>query len=394
MKKYLFVIPSFHYGGTVSSLKNILPWLKEQGHVVDVFAITNSGPNYDQIAKYANILGTRLESDGNTKGIKTSLKTNLHKFLFQCIKRTKKQLCKIGIDISNIAFKTIVKKLQEGKYDAVIAFQEGQPTRFVSLFRNVRRIAWVRCDYGNMLKIYKGKPQHNVYSNIDQIVCVSEYTKEVFTKLLPETKDKIIALHNLIDTERIKKGAAENVQLDKRFAFNGFRIVSLGRLDPVKQFSLIPGIAKQLVDKGCRFKWFILGGKTDDNEYCLLLNNIQRFNVADCVLLLGEKNNPYPYIHLSDLVVCTSLSEACPNVINEAKILHTPVVSTNFGSAKEFITNGIDGFIEPIETIGEKIEIMIKEKVEYDRIKNTILCFDYDNKEIINMITNVLLIKN
>ena len=43
------------------------------------------------------------------------------------------------------------------------------------------------------------------------------------------------------------------------------------------------------------------------------------------------------------MVVSTSVSEACPNVINEAKILHTPIVATNFGSVYEFIEDGVNG---------------------------------------------------
>lgn len=390
MDKLLIVVPSFHNGGTISSLKNILPVLKKIGCIVDVFAITNEGPNFDYISQYANILGQRIGDDKSDKKKELEVKDMLFRFVFKTVKWTKKQLCKIGIDISESAFKYSVIQLQKNNYNVVVAFQEGQATKYISLFDNVKKIAWIRCDYSSMLKISGGEPQHHLYEKINQIVCVSDYTKSVFTRLLPETVNKTISLHNLIDTQRIINGATTEEGLDNRFCFEGFRIVSLGRIDPVKQFSKIPEIAKQLVNKGCVFKWYILGGKASDDEYNLLLSNISIFNVADYVILLGEKNNPYPYIKQANLLVCTSVSEACPNVINEAKILHTPVVSSNFGSAKEFITDGVDGFVMPIETIADKIEMLIEDKNAYNQIANNISTFEYDNEIIVETLKHLL----
>ena|GEM_PF-7133817 len=80
-------------------------------------------------------------------------------------------------------------------------------------------------------------------------------------------------------------------------------------------------------------------------------------------------DNPYSYISQADLIVNTSISEAAPNVINEALILHVPVICTNFGSAKEYVDNDKNGYIVPIEKIAEKVELLIKNISEYNRIK-------------------------
>lgn len=392
-KKILFVVPSFRNGGTMSSLKNLLPFISDKGADLHVFAITNLGPNRDYISKYATVLGRSIDKDSINQQNRATLRDVLHRVVFNFVKWMKKRLCDIGIDITEMAFKSSVKQLEKNGYDMVVAFQEGQPTRYVSLFKNIKKIAWVRCDYSNMLRISGGQPQHELYSNIDQIVCVSEYTKKIFTDLLPETHAKTVAIYNLINTQRIVNGAEEKDNLDKRFDYDGFRIVSLGRIDPVKRFAMIPQIAKQLVDKGCAFKWYILGGKASDEEYELLSNNILRYNVSDNVVLLGEKNNPYPYIKQANLLVCTSVSEACPNVINEAKILHTPVVSTNFGSAGEFITNGIEGFVEPLDSIKDRIEMLIHNQSLYYKVKHGLSGFEYNNEGIIQMIINLILLQ-
>ncbi len=387
--KILFVIPSFRNGGTITSLKNLLAQLDLSNYEIDVFAITNIGPNREFIDQYVNVMGVALDEVSSKQSLKNSLKSTVFKF----VKSTKKILEKFGIDISPIAFKSAVSKLEKNNYDIVIGFQEGQATRFISYFKNAKKIAWVRCDYSNMLKIGKIKPQHNLYAKVDQIVCVSNYTKNVFVNLLPETKDKTIALHNLIDKDYIIKKSIDLKDFDPLFKFEGFKIVSLGRIDPVQRFSYIPKIISEIKNKKIPFKWFVIGGG-EGAEKELLLKNIKYYNVENELILLGEKNNPYPYIKNADLLVSTSLSEACPNVINEAKILHTPIVSTDFGSIYEFIENNVNGLISPIETISEKIELMMSDKETYDRIKNNISQFEYINDDILNVIYNDILTLN
>ena len=379
--KILFVVPSFRNGGTITSLKNLLSQLDLSNYEIDVFAITNIGPNREFIEQYVNVMGVALEG----VKIKQSLKNSLKSIVFKYVKSTKKILDKFGV--------SAVSKLEKNNYDIVIGFQEGQPTRFISYFKEAKKIAWVHCDYSNMLKIADMKPQHKLYSKVDQIVCVSDYTKNVFVNLLPETKDKTVALHNLIDKDYIISKSIDLKDLDPLFKYKGFKIVSLGRIDPVKRFSCIPKIISEIKNKTIPFKWFVIGGG-EGAEKELFLQNIKYYNVENELILLGEKNNPYPYIKNADLLVSTSLSEACPYVINEAKTLHTPIVSTDFGSIYEFIENDLNGFISPIETIVEEIELMMSDKETYDRIKSNISEFEYFNDDILSVLYNDILTLN
>lgn len=386
--KILIVIPSFRNGGTNTSLKNLVSQLDISRYQIDVYAITNIGYNREYIAKYVNVLGTSLDNDKT----KLSFKVSLSRTIIKMVKCIKKGLEKLGFDISPILFKSEVFRLTKNNYNLIIAFQEGQATRFVSYFKNIRKVAWIRCDYSNMLRISKIKPQYKLYSKIDQIICVSEYTKNVFVKIIPEAKTKTIALHNLISFDIIIQKSRETKELDLKFSYNGYRIVSLGRIDPVKRFTHIPAIVSELKKRGYIFKWYILG-EGDSEEMSLILKKIKFFNVEENLILLGAKNNPYPYIKNADLLVSTSLSEACPNVIIEAKILETPVVSSDFGSVSEFIDNNENGLISPIESIADKVEIMISNKKLYDRIKYELSNINYSNDQLLDVWYNKILIK-
>lgn len=90
-------------------------------------------------------------------------------------------------------------------------------------------------------------------------------------------------------------------------------------------------------------------------------------------------------------MVITSKSEACPNVVNEAKILHIPIVTTDFGSVSEFLTNEVNALIVSKNELSNAMKKMIKKDDIYYTIKDNIKTFKYSNEHIIKKITEILL---
>lgn len=209
--------------------------------------------------------------------------------------------------------------------------------------------------------------------------------RNVFISVYPQLSLNTIRIFNAQNSSFIKQMAV----IDDRYSFTKglFYIVSIGRFDPVKRFSYIPRIAKELSDQGLLFKWLIIG---DGIERSAVEKNIKELGVCDSVECIGIKSNPYYYIANSNLVVSLSLSEACPRIINEAKILHTPVVCTDFTSAYEYINSGYDGIINEINLMSNSIKLMIQDKELYNRIKARILNFEFDNHEILDTLNQVL----
>ena len=105
------------------------------------------------------------------------------------------------------------------------------------------------------------------------------------------------------------------------------------------------------------------GGSAEDTDK--IKTAIESNGVMDKVIMLGARTNPFPYLKRANLLVSTSESEACPMIFNEAKILGTPIVSANFGSAHEFIKQGVDGYISSIEEMHNTISKLIEDKDEY-----------------------------
>lgn len=341
-KKILIVVPSFSIGGIIVSLHSLLSVIDTSKYDIDIFALSRDGvylnrmPNCDILPE--NLwLSHRYYSGGLCQ-----------KIFNKVVRGVCAVVRRMGMSLEPIMCMMAAKKMSFKQYDTVINFAESVAC-IVCHYPAKRRIAWIHCDYERYLTLVK-RDESKIYEAFDTVVCVSEFAKSVFCKCMPHMNGKTVAIHNVINVDLITEKAQEPID-DNRFMTKNFTIVSAGRLDPVKQFHLIPKLAaeiKKQTDK--KFVWYIIGG---DRGFELYTNNIKKdiieFGVSEEVIMLGEKSNIYPYMAKADLYVSTSLSESFPLVINEAKALGIPIVSNNFGSATESIENGVDGFVVSVE---------------------------------------------
>ena len=387
MKHILVVITSFRHGGINKSLENMLSFIDIDKYSIDVFAMEHYGPYMTmlpncKILKKNKLIESLISNWSDTKGL-----TKLRSFSIKIFRN----FCKyIHIDVTDIIFKTVTKQISKSKmYDIAIAYSEGVPTRFVSFLENCNKAAWIHCDYSSYLKLNKQPDEVLVYNSFNSIVCVSEYTKKIFCNIMPFVESQVYSIHNILNTSLIFEQSKKQ-NIDFRFKKSSFNIVSIGRNDSIKRVYVIPEIVRTLVDRGVDFKWYLIGPIGSQQFHTELLNNIRKYNVEDYFIWLGAKDNPYPYITNSDLLVNVSVSESFSYVINEAKVLHIPIVCTDFGVATEIIENDINGFIVPIENIADKIENLIENKEEYNKIKENISRFTYDNEKILCDIYSLL----
>lgn len=391
MKKQsiLFILPGFNFGGTVFSTLNMISFLQRSGkYDIGVFAMTHQGPvkeYYKDIKVLPEnfFLSALIANWAKERSILNKLKY----FFIKVIGRTTSFL---GFNLHAILYKQYAKKL-ESQYaiDFVVACQEGASTSFVSYFEQGKRIAWFRSEYS----IYKKEitnsalaREQTTYAKFDNIVCVSQTTQKDFISYFPGISDRVLAIHNFQNVEAITKKSVEPVS---DFPFSKFVIISIGRMNPQKRFNAIPSIARRLLDDGCEFKWIIIGDGNAFGEYDKLQEEIRKNNVNSEVVCLGARLNPYPYIQRANLLVNTSYVEACPRVVIEAKILKTPVICADFKSAREFVTSGVDGFVDSIENIHVPIRKLIQDKELYQRIKSACNKYEMDNEHIVSQLLDL-----
>ena len=319
-----------------------------------------------------------------------------------------KELSKIGQKIfaplKVLLFKNrIYKKYIKENYDVEIAFLEGPITRLFSVKNeNVKKIVWIHNDiskvFGNGFKSkLKKNLDKKIYSKYDELVFVSKDNLDRFNKVYLDNKNinkKVI--YNYIDKERILQKSCENV--DFLFDDNSINFISVARLVEQKGIDRLIKVHKRLIESGYMHNFYIIG---DGPEKEKLEKLIKENDVGKTFHLLGQKENPYPYMKQADYFCLLSRFEGYGMVLEEAKILNKPIIITNT-AAREAVENydnkvilentedGIyNGLKDIIETENRKKENIDKE-FEENKNDKKIEKNNYDNSNIIRKVKELI----
>ena len=67
---------------------------------------------------------------------------------------------------------------------------------------------------------------------------------------------------------------------------------------------------------------------------------------------IGFSNNVPSLLKSVDIYICASVTEGSPISVWEAMSMGIPVVTTDVGDVKEYIKDGISGFVVPVKNVG------------------------------------------
>lgn len=169
----------------------------------------------------------------------------------------------------------------------------------------------------------------HTYQRFYKVVCISQAIKDDLIKNCGYRYNNLEVIYNPHDSCYITEQAQQDIMTkEEAELFNGKTILFLGRLGLQKApWHLVN--AFKIAEQGLHdFKLVFIGDGTPEVEQ-LLRNQIRDLGLEERVVFLGRKSNPYPYLKKTTLLVLSSYYEGTPNVIAEAIVLDTPVVSTN-----------------------------------------------------------------
>ncbi len=86
---------------------------------------------------------------------------------------------------------------------------------------------------------------------------------------------------------------------------------------------------------------------------------------------IGNTNNVVPYLQAMDVFVLPSLTETSSLATMEAMSCALPVIATPVGSVKDYIEDGVNGFIFPrqdVDALVEKLNALLKSQKVRDKI--------------------------
>ena len=112
------------------------------------------------------------------------------------------------------------------------------------------------------------------------------------------------------------------------------------------------------------------------------IKKIREEKMENHVILLGKKQNPYPYIKACDIYVQPSRYEGKSVAVREAQLIKKPVIITNYSTAKSQLENEIDGLIVPMENkdCADQMVEIIQDVEKLRKISEACSKRDYSNK--------------
>lgn len=341
--KTLVVIDNLYTGGVATSLYNYLYFAHE---LMDIHLLVFDEDSIDKTKVPDNVeivtpdKGLHILGKNHSRIKQESFLMMLYRLIMIFLARN------INGVVSRMILWPFVK-MQSG-YDLAIAYAQDDSYKSISkgcIDYIVKRVVAkhksviVHCDYKNFGGYdYK---QIGMFEKLNSIICVSESCKNNFIECFPKLRNKTIVCENFTDVDAIRNLAGTGIS----YPTDTVNFVSVCRLSEEKGLSRTIEALGELRDNGVvNFTWTIVG---EGPEYEKLNIMIKEKQLTSKITLVGNKDNPYPYIKHASYFVLPSLHEAAPMVYGEAASLGVPIVSTETCSAIELVQERGIGIVVP-----------------------------------------------
>lgn len=345
---------SMHYmelGGAERALLGLLEALSETEHQVDLFIYSHQGELMSFIPEGINLLPenpiyacyekpiVEIFKQGHLAMGLARLWAKIAEKIFN--KHTDPKLLPSSIaDEMGRFTNAVVPNLNYlGEYDLAISFLNPH-YYLVNKVLARKKIGWFHTDY-SAISINSTR-ELPIWSKLDRIIAISHLSRNAFLQKFPSLADRTLVIENILPTRLIKHQANE---FDASAEMPGaIKLLTVGRFAHAKNLPWAVEAMAELCTLRSDVVWYIIGYGDDT----AIVANIKKHHLEERFVLLGKRDNPYPYIKACDVYVQPSIYEGKAVTVQEAQFLGKPVAISNFPSAHSNVRNGVDGVIFPL----------------------------------------------
>lgn len=376
MKELLIVNNNMKVGGVQKSLCNLLWSLDPTEYRVTLLLFSKTGAYLDEIPDTVRV----IEETGPFRlfGKSQSEYTGL-----DAIKRA--VLALISRFFGRDTAVRLMRKRQPpvGHYDCAVAFLNNGPPQmlyggaqdFVLYCTEAdRKVVFLHGDYGRCGAHFSANDA--AIARFDAVAACSEGCRRAFAAALPDQADRCVTVRNCHRYETIREMAEEEAVVYRRDAVHAVMVARLSQCKGIDR--AIRGVAAAR-EAGHPVVLHIVGdGPLRDS----LRQLTDELSLAESVLFHGEKSNPYPYMKQADLMLLTSYHEAAPMVIEEARCLGVPILSTEITSTQEMVTDVQAGWVcdNNQSAINETLCRVLADRDGLSAVKKRLLATAMDNR--------------
>ncbi|MCL2107560.1 MAG: glycosyltransferase [Oscillospiraceae bacterium] len=318
MIKVLFLIESLDGGGAEKILADLANHMDHSRFAVEIRTVTDGGVWARRVREPVRLRSLLHTADARTGGPRALW----YKLRYHLLRRLPAGMaCRLFL---------------RGRYDVVAAFCEGLVTRLAAAAprRLGRKFAWVHTDHINNPHadaLFRHLKRHRrAYLSFDEVLCVSESVRKNFIEKFGALP-RLSVQYNPVDIPDIIEKAAEPIELP---ASEGPILLCVARLVPAKGVDRLLRAARELKEADIPFALWIMGDGPRREE---LEGLIAAFGLRDRVVLLGYRQNPYPFLRAAALYASASYAEGFSTAATEALVLGTPIVSTDCAGMREVL---------------------------------------------------------
>lgn len=396
MKRIIIVSHAMEIGGAERALLGLLNSFDYSKYQVDLFLARHTGELLKFLPKEVNLLPAN-QARYLAVPMTTLLAEHEVKMLYGRLKAkylAKRRVKQLGFKEDNQVELTYSHKYTwkyiddinpNIQYDLAISFLT---PHYICLnrVRAKKKIAWIHTDYSTI--DIDVETELSMWASYDYIVSISDKVTETFLTKFPALKEKIVEIDNIVTSNMVEEQADKKEELEFKSG-EYIKLLSIGRFSYAKNFDNVPEICKAIFEKGIEVKWYLIGFGGDEQ---LIRDNIKKFGMEERVIILGKKDNPYPYIKACDIYVQPSRYEGKAVTVREAQILHKPVVITDFPTAHSQATDGYDGVIVPLDNkkCAEGIAKVIRDIGVQNKLIENMKKIDYSNESEVEKIYKLM----
>jgi glycosyltransferase involved in cell wall biosynthesis len=188
-----------------------------------------------------------------------------------------------------------------------------------------------------------------IYSRVTKAFAISNMIAKNLEETTPLTKEKIVLLHNAIDTTRFDPAKVDRAKVRNEFFISDDQLLigMIARFSPGKGHEEFLSAVNQISERYSNVKFMIVGEASRGEEnYAQKIKALAgELNILDKLIFTGFRSDTPEILAALDIFVFPSHDEAFGIALAEAHSMGKPSVCSNFAGVLDIAVDNVTSFL-------------------------------------------------